>query len=214
MRYHLRTLLIVACFFAAALHVEHAVFGETPQISLVSERLLSAGYEYKCVEMARLVNALRKLGKDKALAALNSHADGALEHGQSGAIFLICRCLFENPNGWTPPDLGAPLPDVPDEVIAKLPHFPLMFSDGVPFMVIQGYILGGRSENPKDFLKLCEALPLRQSDLPTTGYDAAARSLVASDLFSQLYPDAAVRRSMSKMVLRQAEKNSPRKKGQ
>jgi hypothetical protein len=132
-----------------------------------------------------------------------AHADTMLEHGQDEEIFLICRCLFENPRGWSPPPLGAPVPAISEDRIAKVSYFPLMFSKGVPFFVIEGYQSGGRN-NPKAVLKMCESLQLRASDLPTIGYEAAAQALVSSEDFRQLYADPDLRRDMSKMVLRQA----------
>jgi hypothetical protein len=155
--------------------------------------------------MAEVVNSLKKLGKERALGELRQHVQRKrLAGGEEWTVFVICRCLFENPKGWKPPVLFAPVPEVPDAAIAKLPHFPLMFSEGVPFFVIEGYRGSGRIEDPMKFLDLCESLPLRESDLPTDGYEAAARALVASELFGLVYPEETTRKNMAKMILEQA----------
>ena len=168
-------------------------------------RHLLDGHGYKCADMAQVVNSLRKLGKEKALGELRQHVQQKrVAGGEDKSVFVICRCLFENPKGWKPPVLFAPVPEVPDSAIAKLPHFPLMFSEGVPFFVIEGYRGSGRIEDPLKFLDLCESLPLRESDLPTKGYEAAGRALVASELFGLLYSEAATRKDMAKMIMQQA----------
>ena len=145
------------------------------------------------------------LSKKKALSELKEHVERKrLAGGEEKTVFAICRCLFENPKGWDPPRLFAPVPTVTDSAVRKLRHFPLMFSEGVPFLVIEGYRGSGRVEDPATFLKQCESLPLRESDLPTKGYDAAARSLVASELFGQLYADEGTKKEMSRIIMRQA----------
>jgi hypothetical protein len=170
-----------------------------------STRYLIHGHGYKCVDMAEVVNSLRKLGKEKALAELRQHVQRKrLAGGEDKSVFMIGRCLFENRKGWKPPVLFAPVPEVPDSAIGKLPHFPLVFSEGVPFFVIEGYRGSGRIEDPMKFLDLCESLPFREADLPTKGYEAAARALVASELFALVYPEEATRKEMAKMIMQQA----------
>jgi hypothetical protein len=167
------------------------------------------GHEYKCADIVRVVNSLRALGKERALTALRDFLDQSrFDSGRAKSIVLICRCLFDNPRGWSPPVLGLPQPTVSDFAKTKLPCFPLAFSDGVPFLVIEGYILGGRGEDPAECIKKCEFLALRKSDLPTKGFDAAARSLIASEEFSKLYEDDATRKSMSEMILKQSSDRS------
>lgn len=166
------------------------------------------GHGYKCADMANVVNALRTLGKKKALSELRKHVEQKrLAGGEEKTVFVICRCLFENPNGWDLPILFAPEPVIADSAMKMLPRFPLVFSEGVPFLVIEGYSGSGRVEDPMKFLDLCESLPLRESDLPTKGYDAAARSLVASEVFGQLYADERTKKEMAKMILKQASED-------
>jgi len=199
MQYRLRTLLIV---LAIALLSKCLSAEDDETATLVAKVRLVHGHRYKCAEMARIVNHLRKQGKDGALRLLRLHADRILEHGQDEEMFLICRCLFENPQGWKPPPLGRPEPEIPQDTIKQIPFFPLMFSKGVPFFAIEGYYGG-----PTDLRKLlaeCEPLKLKATDLPLDNYDAAAQALVASEAFKQLYPDTAVRKAMSKMILLQA----------
>ena len=208
MRYSLRTLLIVLAVGPMVLtgagsdgHEEESQ--ESPVFQ--GTRDLTQGHGYKCADMVRVVNALRKLGKERALDELKQHVQRKRSAGGEGTtVFFICRCLFENPEGWDPPRLFKPEPTITDSAAKKLPHFPLMFSEGVPFLVIEGYSGSGRVESPVEFLKQCESLPLRKSELPAKGFEAAARSLVASEAFGQLYEDEATRRNMAKMIMRQA----------
>ena len=199
MRYRLRTLLIVL-----AIGPPTIAFSENDANPLVAKARLCSGYDYKCDEMARIVNYLRAQGKDRAIRLLRDHYDQLFEHGQDEEIYLICRCLFNNPQGWSLPELGNP--GIPDKNIKHIPEFPLMFSNDVPFFVIEGY--SGRTGNPKRLLDMCESLPLRHSAMPTNGFAAAARSLVSSKEFAELYPDETTRQNMSAMILAQAAKEN------
>src|SRR5262245_4229523 len=62
-----------------------------------------AGRRYRCEEMVRVVNYLRKMGKEKSLSALRQYLGRTRNHGE---VLLVCRLLFVNPKGWQPPILG------------------------------------------------------------------------------------------------------------
>lgn len=176
-------------------------------LKLIERAPIMDGELYKCADMAFVVNELRKVGKAEAIRALRELVARTQlgEHkSRRDSVFLICRCLFDKPDGWTPPRLGRKNPDVPESAVQKLPVFPLAYSNDLPFMVIGGYLLGGQGEDPMDCLKLCGSLSLRTSDLPTYGYEMAARALVSSPIFVELYPEVLTRNEMAEMVLRQA----------
>jgi len=181
-------------------------------VSRIVERApVFEGYDYKCADMVWVVNELRKAGKDEAIRALKQYVDETAfgeRKPQRDSLFLICRCLFEKPGGWTPPTLGAPAPTIQKSALTKLPVFPIGYSNGVPFMLISSYRLGGVGENPRECIKLCESLPMRDSDLRAEGFEAAARALVSSAEFAELYPDAKVRSEMSEMILAQARQET------
>jgi hypothetical protein len=172
------------------------------------------GYRYKCRDMVRIVNHLRSLGKDEAIAVLKRMAivkrqtpDSRVFLASESRVLLICRCLFQNPNGWEPPKLGSPEPDVSEDAVKKFPSFPIALSRGVPFFVIGGYSGDGRPEHPEACLKQCESLSLIASDLPTEGYGPAAKELVTSAVFRDLYPDTETRAAMANMIMKQTEDN-------
>lgn len=156
---------------------------------------------YKCKDMVRVVNHLRSLGKHGAIKALQEHLR---QHKLDIRVHLICRCLFDCKKCWNPPAIGGTSPEVSRDAMKSFPSFPLAISGRVPFLLVQGYKLGGLPEDPAKCLRLCESLPLIASDLPTEGYEAAARSLVASKDFEDLYPDAKVRKKMAEMIIKQA----------
>jgi hypothetical protein len=95
------------------------------------------------------VNALVPLGKEDALAALNSQlARQGPDAGAEEGLFLVLRVLFVVPvdPGHQPPmRLGGTAPPPPSEP-ARLPHFPLVLIDDVPLLMIAGYALGGDTE--------------------------------------------------------------------
>jgi hypothetical protein len=175
---------------------ETSILGNGPAIS---------GGSYRCADMVRVVNQLRRLGKRDAIRLLKQYIQRSrLEDDDPVKIILICRCLFENPKGWNPPRLGEPVPEVAEAAVKKFPAFPIGFSRRVPFLVIGGYRLGGRPENPMVTLRQCETLSLIESDLPTIGYRTAAQSLLTDAGFRGLYPDAGTRKEMASIIMRQA----------
>lgn len=105
--------------------------------------------EYHPWQVIDAVNALVPLGKEDALAALNSQLvrEGPDASSDEG-LFLVLRVLFFVPPapGHQPAmRLGGTAPPPPPE-LARLPHFPLMLIDDVPLLMISGYALGGDTE--------------------------------------------------------------------
>jgi hypothetical protein len=168
------------------------------------EKLELDGYVYKCADMARVVNYLRGLGKERALAVLKQHVkNGGPEDGK---VIVICRCLFLNTKTWEDPDLGGPDLEVPEEATKAFPAFPIAFSKNVPFYLVGAYSSNGISHGAARCLKHCESLPLIDKDLPIDGYAAAAEALVGNESFKALYPDRKIRKSMAEMIADQANK--------
>lgn len=95
------------------------------------------------------VNALLPLGKDGALAAIESYlAEHDLQTDSEAGLFLVLRTLFEVPD---PPGYHLPLrlggsspPPPPDS--KSLPHFPLVLIDDRPLLMVSGFALGGDIE--------------------------------------------------------------------
>jgi hypothetical protein len=169
------------------------------------------GDTYECGQMIRVVNHLRRLGKDKSLATLREYLEK--NDGEHPKVHVFCRLLFANPKGWRPPGLGGPDPEVNAEVAKQFPLFPMAISNGVPFLVIRGYNLGGVQESAWKSLKLCESLSLIEKDYPLAGYEQAAWDLLQTNSLRDLYKltDSLLtlyvgqgRPTMAGMILRQA----------
>jgi len=171
-----------------------------------------SGYSYKCRDIVRVVNRLRHLGKERAIRVLTLYAKcpepndrGKISAEEHWELHLLCRVLFENPEGWGRPAIGGPDPEISDEGATKrFSSFPIAFSRRIPFLVVGGYILGGMSSPGIDSVKRCSSLQMIGEDLPIDRYNEAARELVETADFRLLYPDAETRRDMTKMILNQA----------
>jgi hypothetical protein len=171
---------------------EFAMLKKTPSI---------AGHTYQCGEMVQVVNHLRKRGKEKSLAALREYL---LDGGDNDKVLVICRLLFVNPKGWEFPILGAPVPEINEDASKTFPLFPVAISEGVPFLLVEGYTLNGKAEPATECLKLCEGFALVKEDYLVSGYEKAARALIETKTFRGLYREAD-KREMVEMVLRQAK---------
>ncbi|MBC8029980.1 MAG: hypothetical protein H7Z16_07700 [Pyrinomonadaceae bacterium] len=118
------------------------------------ERILSAAASgdfahYNPQHVINAVNALLPLGKDGALAAIESYlAKRNLETNPEEGLFLVLRILFEvpaNPGYHPPMRLGGSSPP-PPLALESLPHFPLVLIDDRPLMMVSGFVLGGDAE--------------------------------------------------------------------
>lgn len=118
------------------------------------ERIISAAASgdfahYSPQPVIDAVNALLPLGKDSALAAIESYlAKQNLEINPQEGLFLVLRVLFEvpaNPGYHPPMRLGGSSP-LPPPTPESLPHFPLVLIDDRPLMMISGFVLGGDAE--------------------------------------------------------------------
>jgi hypothetical protein len=175
---------------------------DMPEVAMLKRVPWILGDHYVCDEMVRAVNQLRRLGKDKSLAALRDYLAKSREDDK---VLVFCRLLFDNPMGWEPPVLGEPLPGIDKKVMKQFPLFPIAVSEGVPFLVIQGYRGGGRSESGAACIRLCEGLSVIKKDYSTSHYEKAARSLSQSESFRKLYEKEGDMREMVKTILRQAK---------
>src|SRR5580693_5302266 len=67
------------------------------------------------------------------------------------------------------------------------------------------YVLDGRMESARDCIALCEGLQLIATDLPTAAHNEAAKELVNSSSFKNLYLNSADQQEMAKLLLAQGE---------
>ena len=159
---------------------------------------------YRADHLIRAVNHLRRLGREEAIRALKKYAKQT-NHQENEKIFLICRCLFKNPRGWKEPILGQPSPLIVSGHTRKFPRFPLAIKNGVPFLLVEGYELQGSPELVDGCIQLCEHLPLISEDMPKINLKEAAKQLVASKEFKELYTKPDHAENMAKLVILQAE---------
>lgn len=117
----------------------------------------SSAYGYDPRRIVVAVNVLQPLGKEKAVAVLGEYlrvASGFHDSGREG-VFLILRCLFDVPAdpGFMPHMYcGAPSMSPPEDA-KKAPRFPIVIQGDVPLLLITGYTLAGRAEQPESHLE-------------------------------------------------------------
>lgn len=142
------------------------------------------GSTYKCSDMAKALNQLRAIGKPRCLKALNDYLS---EGGDEDKVLVVCRLMFHNPKGWLQPALGEPLPLINHNAVDKFELFPIAVQNGVPFLLVQGYSLGGMPESAKRCLKLCEGFPFADKEYSTSRDGEAAKTLINSKSLRELY---------------------------
>jgi hypothetical protein len=104
------------------------------------------------------VNALRRLGKDRALRLLEQYAqrdddtrDAGRVWDRCDAVIFLCRLLFVPPaGGWDRFSLGV-LPWGLDAELAyrEFPQFPFAVSEDVPVLLIEATALLGATHQPE-----------------------------------------------------------------
>lgn len=198
-------LLLVICFcsvgrLASAQEADASFIKEYPGIN----------GPYHSTNMVRVVNRLRHLGKDKALKTLRKYCTENVG-GDTTKVVLICRLLFVNPKGWEVPILGHWSPEVTTNGIKQFPLFPLALSDGVPFFLLHGYEGSGMSDPPLGCLDQCKDFAMITEDLSNKNLEAAAKHLIQSARFQELYDGsdapkgrALLIHAMAEEMLRQA----------
>ncbi|MCC6874805.1 MAG: hypothetical protein IT378_10910 [Sandaracinaceae bacterium] len=103
--------------------------------------------------LIRAVNALQPLGAQRALDVIEEHlrVAPAYAHGDTQGFFLVLRALFEPTPSHPPMLVGAPEPTLPEQ--SRLSLYPLAVLDGVPFLLVSGYMLGGQPQPPEQHLQ-------------------------------------------------------------
>lgn len=123
-------------------------------------RLLDAVPSYDApgdpLALIQAVNALQRLGRQRALAAVAEYlrVSSWLDDPGREGTFLVLRALFEvpDPPGYLPAMMvGAPSPPGPADAKAA-PRFPLTIVDDIPLKLVGGYSLAGQAQPPEDHL--------------------------------------------------------------
>lgn len=131
--------------------------------------------------LIQAVNALQRIGKDKALAAIGEYLRISSELDDPGrrGVFLVLRTLFDPPiePGYQPVMMVGSAAPSGGQPSKTLPRFPIALVDDIPFRLVTGYVLGGKPESPEQHLEwfrkqgTIRALPLRPKDwLPDPCY--------------------------------------------
>jgi hypothetical protein len=119
---------------------------------------------YRADPYIRTASELQSLDRSAALTKLRAMARDSHE---APRVIILSRMLFA-----PRPDSGLRRPMIGAAVLlggsdyADWPKEPLEIVDGVPFLVVNGYILAGLAETPEAYLRYCET----QSDWSVVRY--------------------------------------------
>jgi hypothetical protein len=170
-------------------------------------QIISVNFEPN--QIIRTTNALRKLGRTEALQSLHAYyySNWPISFEKYEDVEIICGLLFINPDGWTHPGFGVPMPFTRPDATNLFPNFPIAFSNGVPFLLAMGYASGGGGPGGEPTLARCQDLELIAADMKLCDKKSAivaAEALVASSAFKSLYRDDVELSKGKEFVLAQA----------
>ncbi len=112
-----------------------------------SKKFKSKPYHLAAIE-------LQKLSEEKREATLKELAKP--RSGYQEQVFVLCRMLYVAKDGGSMRRAGLGLPTVIGSVdYRKLKNDPIKIVDGIPFLVVNGYLLGGRPETAEKYLSYC-----------------------------------------------------------
>lgn len=159
----MKCLLSLSVLTALALISSSPAIDPTPSDSKeVSLADLPDWDKFKADAYIAAAASLQAKGKDKAAAILTALAKDA-NRGDDKKIILLCRMLFQpKPIGeFRRPSIGAPVfvaqvsaTDWPTRFF-DWPLEPIEMVDGVPFLVVNGYVIGGYPESGSKYLDYC-----------------------------------------------------------
>lgn len=131
---------------ASSLAVETA--GRDDAMYALLDRAANMGFDdYNPAHVIAAVNALRPLGKEEALARIDSYLEGRDGLPYPDGLFWVLRTLFEMPAGRPFPPAGIGRPNIsPPAGAEHLPRFPVVVVQDVPLLVVRGYALAGLPE--------------------------------------------------------------------
>jgi len=155
-------------------------------------------------QLVRVANQLQAMGRDGALQALHAYRDElANAPGErvlnSTRIGLLVRVLFLSPAGFPTMQVGQG--DLPDDIAASMPLYPLTLNQDVPLLADPSFSLAGNAEDPLRQIEFCE----QQCTFRST---PLAPTVDLSSVTQQVAPASTDSRSVSLMqaqVLRLAK---------
>lgn len=112
--------------------------------------------DYKADAYIKAAMDLQAMGKEAAIKALRESPEDRRSSLSKGIV--LCRMLFmpRGTNMFRRPRIGAPFPPG-GTAMADWPLEPIEIVDGVPFLVISSYALGGHPESTSQYLQYCVA---------------------------------------------------------
>jgi hypothetical protein len=145
----------------------------------------NAGSHYNPGKVIRAVNCLLPLGKKRAIAVMDEFLRVTppwYNEGRDG-VFLVLRTLFDVPRGHGHmPRMGVGATSEPEDD-RLLPRFPIALQDDIPFLLVEGYVLGGAPEQPESHVAYfrkhgsLRTKPLVPTDRPLEALDRLSRSV-------------------------------------
>jgi hypothetical protein len=105
------------------------------------------GGRFRPQDVIKIVNTLQPLGKRKVLALVQEYLR-VTSGWHSGRVHPVLRVLFDVPDkmGRHPPVYpGCCVPEAPKDP-NLLPRFPMIVVDGIPLVLVDGYVFGGDPE--------------------------------------------------------------------
>jgi hypothetical protein len=143
--------IILAVAALTSLGAEPAAKPATAPASINTFAFLES---YRIAHYLESAAALQKLDPDKRAARLRELAE---DPARASEVFPLCRMLFEAKSkaAFRRPGIGAPLFIGGTEDLADWPLEPITIVDGVPILVVRGYMLAGFAEPPKWYVEYC-----------------------------------------------------------
>lgn len=183
------TVFLVAVAFVA----QPSAIAATPDDVALKNLPAMRRRSYQADPYIAAASKLQELGEEKAIEILRRAAKGP-DQNDSKSVIVLCRMLFTaKPKGtFRQPMLGGPyLPGGTQSEDWSL--VPLEIVDGVPFLVVEGYVLSGFPEPSAYYLDYC----LKECDWASTKFkpktaaerNKALEKLLASPKWTQPLTD-------------------------
>ena len=110
---------------------------------------------YRIKAYLSVAEALQETGRDNSIRMLTKLAESD-DTADNHKLIILCRMLFvsRKQKEFRRPLLGAPV-FFGDTTAADWPAEPIEIVDGVPFIIVRSYVLGGVPESGKEYLEYC-----------------------------------------------------------
>lgn len=110
---------------------------------------------YRVDEFIRAAVTLQSLDRETAIKRLHVMAQ---DIRSMGSVVILCRMLFTQRPGssFRPPSVGQPI-FFGRTTDLDWPLCPIELIDGIPFLIVAGYILGGLPESDESYLRYAES---------------------------------------------------------